>query len=154
MYRSSRLESKYSLHIQFALQLLPVCNSHVLKIAYIGLTLNLCSALCLYLLSTAAIPLKDRCLRTTCIKKQNPPGTEGAVAQAAPSFAQRHRAPSESSGGEDLPGTATAAAPAEATRVGAPWVGLARLARLGRRGPPRCRLLLRRHLPLSHLHPL
>lgn len=41
-------------------------------------------------------------------------------------------------GGEDLPGTATAAAPAEAARVGASRVGLlARLALLGRCSPPR-----------------
>lgn len=40
--------------------------------------------------------------------------------------------------GNDLPGTATAAAPAEATSVGAPWVDLARLALLGRCSSPRC----------------
>lgn len=56
--------------------------------------------------------------------------------------------------GDDLPGTATAAAPAEATSVGAPWVDLAWLALLGRCSSPRCWLLLHRHLPLSHLHPL
>lgn len=56
--------------------------------------------------------------------------------------------------GDDLPGTATAAAPAEATSVGAPWVDLAWLALLGRCSSPRCWILLHRHLPLSHLHPL
>lgn len=41
-------------------------------------------------------------------------------------------------GGGNLPGTATAAAPAEAARVGASWVGLlARLALLGRCSSPR-----------------
>lgn len=41
-------------------------------------------------------------------------------------------------GGGNLPGTATAATPAEAARVGASWVGLlARLALLGRCSSPR-----------------
>lgn len=40
--------------------------------------------------------------------------------------------------GDDLPGTATAAAPAEATSVGAPWIDLAWLALLGRCSSPRC----------------